>query len=284
MLISNTRTGGATTAVGLSISSADIAIDSSTTGELYNARFVSNKVNALQLRTTSSSLGILTAPSSSDFDNVSLLVEGYNYISKTINGIPDTASITMIHLYRNSSYSPSNGAAGSIDYSFDISGNNFEKRTTRLVSLLDEANASNGLEGSFEIHTLNSNSLDSKLRIDYQGQLTLNKYTASNSFDDVSGTSVGVLHADNTGKIFISSSGGGGSSDFKKYSVNITGGSLSEAITHNLGTRNVHVSVYENGAPYETVYPDIRRTDDNTVTLLFNFIPTAGQYSVYIST
>jgi hypothetical protein len=212
MLISNTRTGGATPAVGLSILSADVAINSSTTGELHNARFVSDKVNALQLRTTSSSLGILTAPSSSDLDNVSLLVEGYNHISKTINGIPDTASITMIHLYRNSSYAPANGAAGSIDYSFDISGNDFERRTTRLVSLLDEANASNGLEGSFEIHTLNSNSLDSKLRIDYQGQLTLNKYTASNSFDDVSGTSVGVLHADNTGKIFISSSGGGGTS------------------------------------------------------------------------
>ena len=305
MLISNTRTGGATTAVGLQISSVDIAINSSTTGELHNARFVSNKVNALQLRTTSSSLGILTAPSSSDLDNVSLLVEGYNYISKTNNGIPDTASITMIHLYRNSNYSPGNGAAGSIDYSFDISGNDFERRTTRLVSLLDEANASNGLEGSFEIHTLNSNSLDSKLRIDYQGQLTLNKYTASNSFDDVSGTSVGVLHADNTGKIFISSSGGGGSGTITGITAGdgLSGGGSSGDITlalnstssavggvgtsytinHNFGTRNVHVTVYSASGTYETVYPDIQRPTTSSVTVLFNNVPAAGEFIVYIS-
>jgi len=305
MLISNTRTGGVTPAIGLSISSADVAINSFATGELHNARFVSNKVNALQLRTTSSSLGILTAPSSSDLDNVSLLVEGYNYISKTINGIPDTASITMIHLYRNSGYAPSNGAAGSIDYSFDISGNDFEKRTTRLVSLLDEANASNGLEGSFEIHTLNSNSLDSKLRIDYQGQLTLNKYTASNSFDDVSGTSVGVLHADNTGKIFISSSGGGGSGTITGITAgdglsgggssgNITlalnstsstvgGAGTSYNIDHNFGTRNVHVTVYSASGTYETVYPDIQRPTTSSVTVLFNNVPAAGEFVVYIS-
>jgi hypothetical protein len=96
-----------------------------------------------------------------------------------------------------------------------------------------------------------------------------------------------LVYNTSSGQVYYTASsavGGGGSRAFKNFVTNIVGGSTSEAITHNLGTRDIHVSVYENGGTYDTVYPDIQRTDLNTVTLLFNFIPTSAQYSVYIST
>lgn len=60
----------------------------------------------------------------------------------------------------------------------------------------------------------------------------------------------------------------------KRYAVNVPA-STTATITHNLGTRDVHVSVYEitGGA---NVLPDIANTDVNTVTLTFAVAPGAG--------
>jgi hypothetical protein len=67
----------------------------------------------------------------------------------------------------------------------------------------------------------------------------------------------------------------------KKVSANLTGVATSYAITHNLGTRDVTVNVYDN-ATYETVETDIVRTDSNTVTVSFAVAPTSNAYRVVI--
>jgi len=67
----------------------------------------------------------------------------------------------------------------------------------------------------------------------------------------------------------------------KKVSANLTGSATSYAITHNLGTRDVTVNVYDN-ATYETVETDIVRTDSNTVTVSFAVAPTSNAYRVVI--
>ena len=54
-------------------------------------------------------------------------------------------------------------------------------------------------------------------------------------------------------------------------------------VTHNLGTRQVIVQLYDTNS-YETVYADVVRTDDNTVTLTFASAPATGDITVLIST
>ena len=53
--------------------------------------------------------------------------------------------------------------------------------------------------------------------------------------------------------------------------------------THNLGTRDVLVSVYSNSSPYAEVEVDIDHTSTSAITLTFASQPTAGAYRVVIS-
>jgi hypothetical protein len=67
----------------------------------------------------------------------------------------------------------------------------------------------------------------------------------------------------------------------RKVSANLTGVATSYAITHNLGTRDVTVNVYDN-ATYDTVETDVVRTDANIVTISFAVAPTSNAYRVVI--
>jgi hypothetical protein len=67
-----------------------------------------------------------------------------------------------------------------------------------------------------------------------------------------------------------------------KYAATITGGSTSEVITHNLGTKDVIVQLYRVASPYDIVYTDVELTSTNTITLRFNVAPAAGEYRVVI--
>lgn len=68
----------------------------------------------------------------------------------------------------------------------------------------------------------------------------------------------------------------------KKVSANVGNGTnTSFAITHNLGTRDVVVNVYDNSV-YDTVEVDVVRTDTNTVTVTFASSPATDAYRVVI--
>ena len=60
------------------------------------------------------------------------------------------------------------------------------------------------------------------------------------------------------------------------------GGSTAVAITHNLGTRDVSVQLYDN-TTYDTVFADVVRTDTNTVTFNFRTAPAAAAYRCVIT-
>lgn len=66
-----------------------------------------------------------------------------------------------------------------------------------------------------------------------------------------------------------------------KYAATITGGSTSEVITHNLGTRDVVVSVHD-VTTYDEVVVDVQKTTVNTITLGFSVAPAAGAYRVTV--
>ena len=63
----------------------------------------------------------------------------------------------------------------------------------------------------------------------------------------------------------------------KRYAVNVPTTGTTVTITHNLGTLDVHVSVYEITGGIE-VYPDVVIATTNTVTLTFSTTPTTNQY------
>lgn len=67
-----------------------------------------------------------------------------------------------------------------------------------------------------------------------------------------------------------------------KYSAAIAGTAVSEVITHNLGTRDVVVQLYNATTPWEQVECDVEATSTNTITLRFSVAPTAGQYRVVV--
>jgi hypothetical protein len=68
-----------------------------------------------------------------------------------------------------------------------------------------------------------------------------------------------------------------------KYATNVGDGSAtSYTITHNLGTRDVIVSVYESTGSYAEVVCDVNHATTNTITLLFSVAPTSNQYRVVV--
>jgi len=69
----------------------------------------------------------------------------------------------------------------------------------------------------------------------------------------------------------------------RRYATNV-GNSASTVftITHNLGTRDVVVQVYDN-ATYETVEVDVARTSTTVVTLTFATAPSSNAYRVVIT-
>ena len=69
----------------------------------------------------------------------------------------------------------------------------------------------------------------------------------------------------------------------KKYSTTIGDGTATTfTVTHNLGTRDVQVTVYEAASPYAEVIADIEHASTNTVTIRTATAPTSGQYKVVV--
>jgi len=108
-------------------------------------------------------------------------------------------------------------------------------------------------------------------------------YTASNGVQLVGSNFSGVVV-----------SGGGlsvGSSGFdidsavvvKKYAASVGDGTAtSYTVSHNLGTKDVTVAVYDNSAPYAEVICDVQHTSTTAITLLFSVAPTSNQYRVVV--
>lgn len=68
-----------------------------------------------------------------------------------------------------------------------------------------------------------------------------------------------------------------------KYATSIgDGSSTSYTVTHNLGTRDVQVAVYDNSSPYAEVVVDVAHTSTTAVTIAFSTAPTSNQYRVVV--
>jgi len=72
------------------------------------------------------------------------------------------------------------------------------------------------------------------------------------------------------------------STSVNKFAQDLTGTTTSHVVTHNLGSRDINVTVYTAASTYDVIDCEIRHTSTNTVTLNFNVAPTSGQYRVVI--
>lgn len=68
----------------------------------------------------------------------------------------------------------------------------------------------------------------------------------------------------------------------RKYSTTVGDGTTTSLqVTHNLGTRDVTVSVHD-AASYDEVYPDVVKTDPNYITLKYAVAPASGAHVVTV--
>jgi len=107
---------------------------------------------------------------------------------------------------------------------------------------------------------------------------------ADASVDLGSSTVTGTLAVANGGTGATTTSGAKSSLGFTtKFSEAIGDGStLSYTVTHNLGTRDVIVTVYKNSSDYEVVFADVKHATDNTVTVAFASAPSSNAYKVVV--
>lgn len=69
----------------------------------------------------------------------------------------------------------------------------------------------------------------------------------------------------------------------RKHAATIGNNSATSfGIEHNFDTTDVLVAVKEVASPFEVVYPDVRITDANNVTVIFSVAPTTNQYRVIV--
>lgn len=108
-------------------------------------------------------------------------------------------------------------------------------------------------------------------------------YTASNGVQLVGSDFSGVVVA--SGGLSVGASGFQLDTTIavRKYAANVGDGTAtSYTITHNLGTKDVIVSVYDNSSPYAEVICDVQHTSTSAITLLFSVAPTSNQYRVVV--
>jgi hypothetical protein len=69
----------------------------------------------------------------------------------------------------------------------------------------------------------------------------------------------------------------------RKYATNIGDGSLLNiTVTHNLGTKDVNVQIFENSADYNQIEADVQHTTSNTITVKFAEAPSINEYRVVV--
>jgi hypothetical protein len=68
-----------------------------------------------------------------------------------------------------------------------------------------------------------------------------------------------------------------------RHVANVGNNSATEfTVTHNFGTRDVVVEVYDNATPYDRVFPEVEHETTNAVKLRFSVAPTTDEFRVVV--
>ncbi|MFZ1250001.1 MAG: hypothetical protein WAR37_00925 [Candidatus Microsaccharimonas sp.] len=148
---------------------------------------------------------------------------------------------------------------------------------THTPSQVGLGNVDNTSDANKPISTAQATALGNKLDSSVAPELIRDTIAAAL----VAGPNITITPNDSADTITIASTASGSTNG---YAVNVPSGSTSPAITHNLGTRDVHVTVYDiSSDPWVRVTVDVLiPTDGNTITLGFLTAPTVNQYRVVV--
>ncbi len=68
----------------------------------------------------------------------------------------------------------------------------------------------------------------------------------------------------------------------RKYKATLSTSATTYTVTHNLGTKDVIVQIYEVASPYAQIEADVEHTSTSAVTIKFAVAPSAGEYRVVV--
>jgi hypothetical protein len=95
-------------------------------------------------------------------------------------------------------------------------------------------------------------------------------------------TDVEILWNETNDKWTLTNNGTNYHAIARKYAETLGASATSYTITHNLGTTDVTVQIFEAASPFAQVEADVKRTNSNTVTVDFAIAPSAGEYKVVV--
>jgi cytoskeletal protein CcmA (bactofilin family) len=68
----------------------------------------------------------------------------------------------------------------------------------------------------------------------------------------------------------------------RKYKETLSTSATTYTVTHNLGTKDIVVQIYEVASPYAQIEADVEHTSTSAVTIKFAVAPSAGEYRVVV--
>jgi hypothetical protein len=95
-------------------------------------------------------------------------------------------------------------------------------------------------------------------------------------------TDVEILWNETSDKWTLTNNGSDYHAIARKYATTLGSSATSYTITHNLGTTDVTVQIFEALTPFAQVEADVQRSGVNSVTVNFASAPSAGEYRVVV--
>ena len=162
--------------------------------------------------------------------------------------------------------------------------------TTVTIGLPDDVSITNNLTvgGNLNVAgTINSvnttqvNIVDNKINLntDFAGTPTID---AGIRVERGTSSDVEILWNESDDKWTLTNNGSNYHAIARKHSEILTLNSTTHPVTHNLGTKDVVVSIYEVATPYAEVLADVEHTSDLSVTIKFAVAPASGEYKVVV--
>jgi hypothetical protein len=95
-------------------------------------------------------------------------------------------------------------------------------------------------------------------------------------------TDVEILWNETSDKWTLTNDGTNYHAIARKYAETLGASATSYTVTHNLGTTDVTVQIFESATPFAQVEADVQRSNANSVTINFASAPAAGEYRVVV--
>ena len=154
------------------------------------------------------------------------------------------------------------------------------------VSITNNLNVGGNLNVSGTINAINRTEVNIedntiKLNTNFTGSPTSNAGIIVERGDE---SDTGLIWNESGNEWTLTNDGSNYHSIVRKYSTSIGDGSATTyTVTHNLGSQDVTVQIYESASPYAQIEADVKHTSNTVVTVDFATAPASGAYRVVVA-